>query len=124
MRYTEEPMIQKGIEEIAELQSKVLNLNKLISITPEDDELAIEYLHTLYACVEKEHIMYVRLTLSENEHAEAKQFKEELDKKAKEAGIPDSMTIPQYCAQIKEEIKMKLSRFGQDLHDIDEDIFI
>ena len=113
-------MIQKGIEDIADLQSRVLELYGLVSVTPEDDEIAIEYLHTLYACVEKEHIMYTRLSLSENEHPEAKQFKEELDQKAKDAGIPSSMTIPQYCTQIKEEIKVKLNRLGQDLENIDD----
>lgn len=113
-------MIQKGMEEIAELQQKVLNLNALLAITPEDDELAIEYLHTLYACVEKEHIMYTRLSLSEHEHDEAKQFREELDKKAREAGIPVNMKIPEYCTRIKEDITKKLSALGQDLENIDD----
>ena len=40
MRFTEEPMIQQGLEEIAELQKKVKNMNKVLAIRPEDDELA------------------------------------------------------------------------------------
>ena len=116
-------MIQQGLEEIETLQKKVMELNKLLSVTPENDTLTIEYLHMLYACVDKEHIMYTRLQLCD--HPEATEFKEHLDSEAKRAGIPKDISVPEYCNLMKDDIKKKLSMMGQDLEcDIDDDFFI
>ena len=123
MRFTEEPMIQQGLEEIEELQKKVLELVKLLTVQPEDEELAIEYLHTLHACVDKEHIMYTRLELCDN-NEEAQRFKAHLDEEARKAGMPEHLTVSKYCTMMKEDIKKKLSLLGQELEEnVDVDFF-
>ena len=121
MRFTEEPMIQKAKEDIMELQSRVEELNKLCQVMP-NKEVHIEYLHTFYALVEKEHNMYTRLSLCENK--EAKEFKAYLDSEAREAGLPPNVTVPEYCDTMKKDIKRKLSEMGQDITDINEDFFL
>ena len=121
MRFTEEPMIQKAQEDIIKLQQKVMELNKVCQVTP-SKEAHIEYLHTFYALVEKEHNMYVRLTLCEDK--EAKEFKAYLDSEAREAGLPPDVTVPDYCNTMKKDIKRKLSEMGQDITDINEDFFL
>ena len=115
-------MIQKGLEEIEFLQRRVMEISKVLNLKPEDIDLTIEYLHTVYACVDKEHIMYTRLELCDN--IEAKQFKEQLDREADRAGMPKEITVPEYCNQMKEEIKRKLSQLGQELNEeLDIDFF-
>ena len=123
MKFTEEPLIQQGLEEIEELQKKVLELVKVLSIKPEDEVIAIEYLHTLYACVDKEHIMYTRLELCDN-NKEAREFREHLDREARKAGMPDNLTVSKYCTMMKDDIKKKLSMLGQELEEnVDIDFF-
>ena len=114
-------MIQKAQEDIIQLQQKVMELNKVCQIT-DNKEAQIEYLHTFYALVEKEHNMYTRLSLCEDK--EAKEFKAYLDSEAREAGLPPNVTVPDYCNIMKKDIKRKLSEMGQDLTDINEDFFL
>ncbi len=115
MNFTDEPMIQKGLGEIAKLQSMVKDLTKVVEIKGDDLELAIDYLHLLYACVDKEHNMYTRLQLCDN--IDAKHFMEQLDKEALSAGMPKDVSIPDYCSNMKEHIKTKLSELGQELNE-------
>ena len=106
---------------MVELQQRAAELSKLCQLTP-DREVEIEYLHTYYAVLEKEHNMYARLSLCDNE--EAKEFKAHLDKQAREAGLPPDISVPEFCAKMKEDVKKKLSEMGQDITDINEDFFL
>ena len=115
-------MIQKGLEEIEFLQRRVMEISNVLTVKPEDIDLTIEYLHTLYACIDKEHIMYTRLELCDN--IEAKEFKEQLDREAAKAGMPENVSVPTYCNTTKQEIKEKLSQLGQELNEeLDIDFF-
>ena len=115
MNFTDEPMIQKGLEEIAHLQRMVRDITKIVEVKGDDVDLAIDYLHVLYACVDKEHNMYTRLQLCDN--IDAKRFMEQLDKEATKAGMPKDVSIPDYCSHMKEDIKVKLSDLGQELNE-------
>jgi len=115
LNFTDEPMIQKGLEEIAHLQRMVRDITKIVEVKGDDVDLAIDYLHVLYACVDKEHNMYTRLQLCDN--IDAKRFREQLDKEALLAGMPKDVSIPDYCYHMKEDIKVRLSDLGQELNE-------
>jgi len=58
------------MEEMDFLRNRLLKQTEIVLNTRgEDLQVALEYLHTLFAVVEKEHLLYLRLMLSDDTNA-------------------------------------------------------
>ena len=70
MSFLDAPYVQRSIEETEFLRARLLNQTEIVLNTRgEDLQVALEYLHTLYALVEKEHALYTRFMLSDDMEA-------------------------------------------------------
>ena len=70
MSFLDAPYVQRSIEETEFLRARLLNQTEIVLSTKgEDLQAALEYLHTLYALVEKEHALYTRYMLSDDTDA-------------------------------------------------------
>ena len=76
-------------------------------------ELRKEFLHALYAMVEKEQNLYTRLQLDNS--AEAQDMMQRLNDEAHESGVPPHHDLPSYHYELKNNIKMELQGYGEDL---------
>ena len=70
MSFLSSPFVKRSFDEAEFLRQRVTELTVLMQNGREDDEqLALEYLHALYGLVEKEHLIYTRLRLSNDVEA-------------------------------------------------------
>ena len=83
-----------------------------------DIDLAIEYMHTLYSLVDKEHSIHTRLRLSEDE--DALKAAEELDGSIIAASSEEWVSADQYYRKLKDDIKRNLSMMADE--DLDEPV--
>ena len=97
------------------------NLSYTIELTQgEDADTIIEYFHTLYALVEKQHVVYTRLSLSKD--PEAMELAEGIKMTSKMLGMRSDMNVFDFYGAMKNDIKQHLKLLGQDLDSpLDED---
>ena len=58
MSFLDAPYVQRSIEEAEFLKARLLNQTEIVLNTKgEDLQVALDYFHTLYALVEKEHML-------------------------------------------------------------------
>lgn len=117
MSIHDSPFGLKETEEVHELQERLKFMQNMIDSMDDEEELdpdfTIDFLHTLYALVEKQLVVVIRLQLSEDEID--KLMLENLNKDAKrEIGHYD--TLYEYLINRKQEIKEKITELtGEDL---------
>ena len=114
MKFMESSYYQQEVFDLEVLQRRVSEYSHLMHIMGEDNlELRKEFLHALYAMVEKEQNLYTRLQLDNS--AEAKDMMAKLNDEAHESGVPPHHDLPSYHYELKNNIKMELEGMGEDL---------
>ena len=89
MRFFQSDVVRAELAEIQELQEEVFGaFLKFPSMSKEDKEYHIEVLERL---IEKQKILYTRLSLSDDPMA--KQMKENILKGAKDMGLPENVDM-------------------------------
>ena len=113
MKFLDSPYYQQEVQDLEVLQRRVAEYNHLMHIIGDDLELRKEFLHTLYAMVEKEQNLYTRLQLDNS--VEAKDVMEALNQEAHESGVPPHYDLPTYHYELKNNIRTELESYGEDL---------
>jgi len=120
MSFLDAPHVKRAIEEANFLRRRLDNQTQIVLETgAADEQIALEYLHTLYATVEKEHQLYLRFRLSDD--VEALKAAAELDGAKIAAEHPDFINGDQFYRKLKEDIKEALDVMDDtDLDDVSE----
>ena len=113
MNFMESPYYLQELQDLEVLQRKVEEFYHVMKQVDRDPEVRKEFLHTLYAMIEKEQSLYTRLQLDGGE--EAMQVIASLTAEAHESGVPPHHTLPSYHFELKENIKLELLQLGEDL---------
>ena len=119
MSFLESPHVKRAFEEALFLRERLIKQTDLL-VRGEtlDLDLSIEYMHTLYALVDKEHSLYTRLHLSND--TEALEAAEELDGAIIAEASKEFVNADQYYRTLKEDIKRNLSLIADE--DLDESV--
>jgi len=119
MSFLESPHVQRAFDEALFLRERLIKqTDLLIKGKTLDIDLSIEYMHTLYALVEKEHSIHTRLRLSDDK--EALEAAAELDGSIIAASSEEFVNADQYYRKLKEDIKRNLSVLSDE--DLDEPV--
>ena len=113
MKFMESPYYQQELMDLEVLQRRVAEYAHLMHIIENDIELKKEFLHTLYAMVEKEQSLYTRLQLDNS--PEARDLMDKLNEEAHESGVPPHHSLPSYHYELKNNIRLELESLGEDL---------
>ena len=101
MSFFQSPVVRAEMAEISELQEEVYsNVFKFPSMTKEDQLYHVEILNRL---IEKQQILYARLSLSDD--PDAKQMKEHIMESASMMGIPNSVDMTQVFNQMSKMVQ-------------------
>jgi hypothetical protein len=120
MTFYESPYYQQEVADLEYLQSQVHESFYLMHLHPDKKSYKEEFLHGLYAQVEKEQCLITRLQLDGSE--EAQNIIADLEEQAREAGMAPHHSLPTYHIELKNNIKMELKELtGEDL-DLEVDI--
>ena len=116
MGFLEAPHVQRSLEEASFLRERLINLtDRLQESSGLDVQIALEYLHTLHALVEKEHMLHTRFRLSNDQ--EALIAASELDGARIAADSDDFINGDHFYRALKEDIRNALQ--GMDDTDLD-----
>ena len=113
MKFMESPYYQQEVYDLEVLQRRVQEYSHIMQVIGDDMELRKEFLHALYAMVEKEQNLYTRLQLHNS--VEAKDMMEQLNQEAHESGVPPHHDLPSYHYELKNNIRLELEQMGEDL---------
>ena len=121
MSFLDAPNVKRSIEEANFLRERLIEQTEIVLNTRgEDGEVATEYLHTLYALVEKEHLIHTRLRLSDDQ--EALEAASRLDGAKIAATHPDFANADQFYRSLKADIHNALEQIDDlefdDLSDL------
>ena len=101
MKFFQSPVVRAEMAEISELQEEVYsNVFKFPSMNKEDQLYHVQILNRL---IEKQQILYARLSLSDD--PDAKQMKEHIMESASMMGIPNSVDMTQVFNQMSEMVQ-------------------
>ena len=116
MSFFDEPFIKKEIDQIDFLRDLVSGLEEAVQKT-NNEELAVEYWHAMYALVEKQHVVYTRLMYTDD--PEALMLKKNLEDTAMELNNSvRPINMPEYYTKMKSDIKGFISGLtGENLDD-------
>ena len=117
MSFLDSPQVKRGLEEAHFLRDRLIEQTEMVLMTQgEDKELATEYLHTLYALVEKEHGLYLRFRLSND--TEALVAASQLDGSKIAAANPEFVNADSFYRALKDDIKRAITALtGENLDD-------
>jgi hypothetical protein len=123
MKFMESPFVQRALEEIEYLQDHIKEVSIIFVENVSDDEsegvdqLKLEFLHSLYALAEKEHILMTRITLSQDE--EGLKYKKQILKEMVRINPNEQYTdVDCYFRDLKNTIKGKIKELtGEDMDD-------
>ena len=119
MSFLNAPLVKRAFEEADFLRDRLINLTILFEQSKgQDKELALEYCHCLYALIEKEHQLYTRLRLSNDQEALIAASK--LDGARAAAGSDDYINGDAFYRALKEDVKTSLRSL--DDTDLDEPV--
>ena len=119
MSFMESPHVKRAYEEALFLRERLIKQMEAIALGDLDLEQSIEYMHTLYALVEKEHSLHTRLRLSND--TEALVAASELDGAVIAANSKEFINADHYYRTLKNDIKRNLSMLSdEDLDDLPE----
>ena len=115
-----EPFLNRALEEAAYLQDRVAHLQLLVE-ERDDEYTRVEYFHTLYALVEKEHMIYTRLALSDDERL--KSLIPTLDGYRATQTFQKAKSVFEFYAILKEQLRAIIKEMtGEDLEEIPPDL--
>ena len=101
MSFFQSPVVRAEMAEISELQEEVYsNVFKFPSMNKEDQLYHVQILNRL---IEKQQILYARLSLSDD--PDAKEMKEHIMESASMMGIPNSVDMTQVFNQMSEMVQ-------------------
>ena len=101
MSFFQSPVVRAEMAEISELQEEVYsNVFKFPSMTKEDQLYHVEILNRL---IEKQQILYARLSLSDD--PDAKMMKDQILESASMMGIPYSVDMSQVFNQMSKMVE-------------------
>ena len=101
MSFFQSPVVRAEMAEISELQEEVYsNVFKFPSMNKEDQLYHVQILNRL---IEKQQILYARLSLSDD--PDAKQMKEHIMESASMMGIPNTVDMTQVFNQMSEMVQ-------------------
>ena len=101
MKFFQSAVVRAEMAEISELQEEVYsNIFKFPSMTKEDQLYHVELLTRL---IEKQQILYARLSLSDD--PDAKQMKEHIVQSASMMGIPNSVDMGKVFGQMSDMVQ-------------------
>ena len=117
MSIHDSPFGLKETEEVHELQERLKFMQNMIDSMDDEEELdpdfTIDFLHTLYALVEKQLVVVIRLQLSEDEVD--KLMLENLNKDAKRE-IGHYKSLYEYLINRRQDVREKIIELtGEDL---------
>ncbi len=123
MKFMESPFVQRALEEIEYLQDHIKEVSIIFVENMSSDEsegvkqLKLEFLHSLYALAEKEHILMTRITLSQDK--EALEYKKRILKEMVEINPNEQYNdVDCYFRDLKNTIKGKIKELtGEDMDD-------
>ena len=117
MSIHDSPFGLKEAEEVMELQERLKFMQNMINSMDDEEELdpefTVDFFHTLYALVEKQLIVTIRLQLSEDEVD--KLMLQQLNKEAKEE-MGEYDTLYEYLINRRQDVREKIIELtGEDL---------
>ena len=114
MSFFDSEVVRAEMAEINELQEEIYgNVFKFPTMKPEDKKYHVEILERL---LEKQRVMYARLSLSDD--PEAKMMKQRIVESATMMGLPpdaDMSTVFSNMSQMLEVMKDQIDKSGSDL---------
>ena len=113
MSFMDSPYYHQEVQDLEVLQRKVEEYYHVMHLVEGDHEARKDFLHVLYALVEKEQCLWTRLQLDNS--AEAKDIMASLEKEAHAGGVAPHHTLPSYHHELKENIIQELKSLGEDL---------
>lgn len=122
--WKETPQVKRSFEEALFLRERLEKYAGSIMNHPEtaDQNMILDYFHTLYALVEKEELIYTRMTLSED--AECKEMVKTLTEQLRLFEVFDeNANMRDVFAAVKKEIRSTLTKLD-DNTPLDEDPFL
>ena len=102
MKFFDSEIIQQEMQEIADMQDKIYE--NVFAFPNMDDDKKLEHLKLLKNLIEKQKILYTRLSLSND--PQAKQMKENIIKSANMMGIPSEMDLSFLFSKMTEMIEL------------------
>ena len=109
MSFFESDVVRAELAEISELQEEVYtNVFKFPSMTKEDKLYHVKILQRL---IEKQKVLYTRLSLSDD--PEAKVMKESIIESAKQMGFPSNMDMNIMFSQMYKMVEMMKSQLDR-----------
>ena len=119
------PQVKRAMEEADFLRDRLMNLQERLEGSDQAGDVHIDYLHTLYALIDKEHSIFTRLKLIDS--FESRRAIENLDSYKIIAFLPAaeqaSMTPAELYPSVKAElIELIKEMSGDDWHPEDFDI--
>lgn len=119
MSFLESPHVKRAFEEALFLRERLIKQTDLLTKGKTLDlDLSIEYMHTLYALVEKEHSIHTRLRLSND--TEALKAAADLDGSIIAASSDEFVNADHYYRTLKDDIKRNLALMSDE--DLDEPV--
>ncbi len=122
--WKETPQVKRSFEEALFLRERLEKYAGSIMNHPDkaDQNMILDYFHTLYALVEKEELIYTRMTLSED--AECKEMVKTLTEQLRMFEVFDeNANMRDVFAAVKKEIRSTLTKLD-DNTPLDEDPFL
>jgi hypothetical protein len=118
MSLHDSPFAMKESEEIIELQERLRFLQDIVNTMTDEDDLdedfSSDFMHTLYALIEKQLIIVTRLKLSEDDVD--KFMLETLNEDARNEGMPVGTDLYTYLLHRRRDILDKIAEMeGEDL---------
>ena len=102
MKFFDSEIIQQEMQEIADLQDTIYK--NVFTFPDMDDDGKLDHLKILKTLIEKQKILYARLSLSDD--PQAKKMKENIMKSAKMMGIPSDTDLNFLFSKMTEMIEL------------------
>ena len=110
MSFFDSEVVRAEMAEIAELQDEVYsNVFKFPSMTQEDQLYHVEVLEKL---LDKQRVLYTRLSLSDD--PEAKQMKKQVEESAKQMGLPTNVDMNILFANMNNMVSMMKQQIDKE----------
>ena len=115
MKFFESPYYHQEVADLEVLQDQVERCFVMMNMAGGmgGRQIQVEFLHTLYAMVEKEQTLLTRLQLDGSE--EAQEVIQELTERAISSGMAPHYNLSQYHYELKNNIRTELKDLGEDL---------
>ena len=119
MSFLDSDIVRREIDECAYLRELSTELENVATET-QNEEIAIEYYHVLYALLSKQEIIFTRLALLGEDDAQAYELKQKIQVEMIQQGMQSWQPVVGFLEDKKNEIKKQLKELtGEDVDEID-----